>query len=62
MPFSLINDAWLPVLRQHSGVTRIRPAQITENIENDPVVAIDWPRADFRLASLEFLIGLLAGF
>jgi CRISPR system Cascade subunit CasA len=60
MPFSLINDAWLPVLRQHSGVTRIRPAQITENIENDPVVAIDWPRADFRLASLEFLIGLLA--
>jgi len=60
MPFSLINDSWLPVLRQNSGPARIRPAQITENIETDPVIAIDWPRADFRLATLEFLIGLLA--
>jgi CRISPR system Cascade subunit CasA len=60
MAFSLINDAWLPVLRQNSGPATIRPAQITEDIETDPVIAIDWPRADFRLASLECLIGLLA--
>jgi CRISPR system Cascade subunit CasA len=60
MPFSLINDPWLPVRRAHSGATLIRPAQLTENIDIDPVIAIDWPRADFRLASLEFLIGLLA--
>ena len=26
----------------------------------DPIVALDWPRPDFRLGSLEFLIGLLA--
>jgi CRISPR system Cascade subunit CasA len=26
----------------------------------NPVVAIDWPRPDFRVAALEFLIGLLA--
>jgi CRISPR system Cascade subunit CasA len=31
-----------------------------EALDDDPVMAIDWPRADFRLASLEFLIGLLA--
>jgi CRISPR system Cascade subunit CasA len=60
MPFSLINDPWLPVRRTHSGTTIIRPSQLTENIGADPAIAIDWPRADFRLASLEFLIGLLA--
>jgi len=60
MPFSLINDAWLPVLRQHSGGVKIQPAQITQDIESDPVIAIDWPRADFRLATLELLIGLVA--
>jgi CRISPR system Cascade subunit CasA len=27
---------------------------------HDPVVALDWPRPDFRLACTEFLIGLLA--
>jgi CRISPR system Cascade subunit CasA len=60
MPFSLVNDPWLPVRRAGSGAAIIRPSQLTENIAADPVIAIDWPRADFRLASLEFLIGLLA--
>ncbi len=60
MAFSLIQHGWLPVLRQNSGAQLIRPAQLTENIGTDPVIAINWPRADFRLASLEFLIGLLA--
>jgi len=27
---------------------------------DDPLAAIDWPRADFRVGTLEFLIGLLA--
>jgi CRISPR system Cascade subunit CasA len=56
--FSLLEQPWLPVLRK-SGPANIRPAQITEDLEADPVIAINWPRADFRLASLEFLIGLL---
>lgn len=60
MPFSLINDRWLPVRRARSGAVTIRPSELTEYILTDPVIAIDWPRADFRLASLEFLIGLLA--
>lgn len=57
---NLITDPWLPVRRQHSGRCTIRPAQITETIADDPVIAIDWPRADFRIATLELLIGLLA--
>ena len=56
---NLITTAWLPVLR-HSGPAVIRPAQITEGLNDDPALAIDWPRPDFRIATLEFLIGLLA--
>jgi CRISPR system Cascade subunit CasA len=57
---NLITDAWLPVRRLHSGRCTIRPSQLTETICDDPVIAIDWPRADFRIATLELLIGLLA--
>ena len=48
------------MLRQHSGPTTIAPAQLTEGWATDPVVAVDWPRADFRVATLELLIGFLA--
>jgi CRISPR system Cascade subunit CasA len=58
--FNLITDPWLPVRRLHSGRYTIRPAQLAENIADDPVIAIDWPRPDFRIATLELLIGLLA--
>src|ERR1019366_10391099 len=57
---NIITDPWLPVRRQHSGRCTIRPAQLTETIAEDPVIAIDWPRADFRIATMELLIGLLA--
>ena len=56
--FNLLSNAWLPIRRQSGQRDIIRPAQIAE-IE-DPPIALDWPRADFRIASLEFLIGLLA--
>jgi CRISPR system Cascade subunit CasA len=59
-PLNLLTDAWLPAERRHSGRALIRPAQITEAMQDDPVIGIDWPRPDFRIASLEFLIGLLA--
>ncbi len=60
MAYSLIAEPWLPVIRRHSGACWIRPAEIVDQIETDPVMTIAWPRADFRLAALEFLIGLLA--
>ena len=58
--FNLLNSAWLPVLRLRSGKCAIRPSQLAESLGDDPVIAIDWPRPDFRVATLEFLIGLLA--
>lgn len=59
-PFNLLSARWLPV-RRHDGTREtIAPAAITDRIGTNPVVALDWPRADFRLAGLEFLIGLLA--
>lgn len=58
--FNLLRAAWLPVIRQDGAQTTIRPADITGDIETNPVVAIAWPRPDFRIAALEFLIGLLS--
>lgn len=58
MVLNLLVHPWIPVLRQDGARDTIRPAQVAE-IEN-PVIALDWPRADFRIASLELLIGLLA--
>ena len=60
MPFSLLIDAWIPVRHASGRAQIICPANITDTFKTDPIVALDWPRPDFRLASLEFLIGLLA--
>jgi CRISPR system Cascade subunit CasA len=49
----------LPVIRRRTGRCVIRPDQITEFHANDPVIAIDWPRPDLRIATMELLIGLL---
>ena len=55
---NLLNDNWLPVIREDRTHDVIRPAQVAEIV--NPVVSIDWPRADFKVATTEFLIGLLA--
>ena len=52
-------DAWMPV-RRPSGSAAIRPAELTASVSTDPVLAPDWPRPDFRFATLEMLAGLLA--
>ncbi|MCW2318976.1 CRISPR type I-E-associated protein CasA/Cse1 [Rhodoblastus acidophilus] len=57
---NLIRDAWIPILRQSGVCEKIRPADLTDDFAQDPVLDIAWPRADFRAATLEFLIGLLA--
>lgn len=58
--FNLIHEQWLPILRASGRSARIAPWQVVDGIGSDPVVAFDWPRADFNGAALEFLIGLLA--
>jgi CRISPR system Cascade subunit CasA len=56
MALNLIHDAWIPVRRRDGTRVTIAPREIA-----DPnITTIDWPRADFRLAQCEFLIGLLA--
>lgn len=59
MAFCLLTEPWLPVRRRSGAAGWIAPAGIAAT-EDDPVVALAWPRADFRLAAAEFLIGLLA--
>jgi CRISPR system Cascade subunit CasA len=60
LSFSLLNNAWLPVRRASGTSHTIRPCDLTDGMDSDPVVALDWPRPDFQLAGLEFVIGLLA--
>lgn len=58
--FNLIDDPWLPVRRRSGAVERIAPWGIVDRIDDDPFVAVAWPRADFDGAAHEFLIGLLS--
>lgn len=60
MAFCLLTRSWLPVRRLSGERCRIAPFQLTEGLGDDPVVAFDWPRADFDAASREFAIGLLS--
>ena len=56
---NLINDPWIPVIRQNNSrkLVKIAPWQIVET--DNPVVDIAAPRADFQGALYQFLIGLL---
>lgn len=56
----LLSNPWIPVITRAGHRRIIRPADLTAAIDADPVVDITWPRADFRAAQLEFLIGLLS--
>jgi CRISPR system Cascade subunit CasA len=57
--FNLVSTAWLPVVRASGQRERIRPGHITSRLGIDPIVDVDLARADFRCATIEFLIGLL---
>jgi CRISPR system Cascade subunit CasA len=57
---NLLCHPWFPAIRRSGRVDTIRPAQIAE--ADDPVMDVVWPRPDFRLATIEFLIGYLSTF
>lgn len=57
MTFNLITTPWIPVLRR-DGRDLISPGQFTSQPDN-PILALDAPRADFNGALVQFLIGLL---
>jgi CRISPR system Cascade subunit CasA len=58
-PANLVQTAWLPV-RRVSGRGVIKPPELTTALATNPIIDLDWLRADFRFACLEMLIGLLA--
>lgn len=58
--FDLLSRRWLPVRRRSGRREWINPAEITNDIERDPIVAFDWGRADLDVATREFVIGLLS--
>ena len=55
MNLCLLTDPWIPATRNGETVT-IRPDQIAE----PGTTGLAWPRPDFNLACLEFLIGLVS--
>lgn len=57
---NLLTDPWIPVRRADGSRDAITPAQITSEFRENPVTHIDWPRADFHVATLEMLVGLMA--
>ncbi|EIC19435.1 type I-E CRISPR-associated protein Cse1/CasA [Thiorhodovibrio frisius] len=57
---NLALDEWIPARRAANNVcTELAPWQITMDIDDDPFVTLDAPRADFNAALMQFLIGLL---
>ena len=57
--FNLVSTAWIPVIRASGRRDQIRPAHLTNEIAVDPIIDINFARADFRCATTEFIIGLL---
>lgn len=59
MKFNLIDEKWIPVKRKDGTPDRIRPWEVTDDFDKNPVVALDAPRPDFNGALIQFLIGLV---
>ncbi|QJT08016.1 type I-E CRISPR-associated protein Cse1/CasA [Oceanidesulfovibrio marinus] len=57
MSLNLVRDRWLPAVLASGRVERIAPWELTR--ADDPPLDLAPPRHDFRLALLEFLIGLV---
>lgn len=59
MPFNLVTSAWLDVRRRSGARAVVAPADVTAGFDADPVIALDFPRADWNAAVTELLIGLV---
>lgn len=57
--YNLLKTPWLPVRRRSGERQKVRPWEITDRIDEDPIVALDVPRADFNGSLVQWLIGLL---
>lgn len=59
MQFNLIDEQWIPVSRRDGTTAMIAPWEVTERFVENPIVALNAPRADFNGALIQFLIGLV---
>lgn len=57
---NLLNDSWLPVRREDGSHEIIGLSEIADDWRSNPIVDFNWPRPDLRVASYEFVVGLLA--
>jgi CRISPR system Cascade subunit CasA len=55
---NLLQAAWLRV-RRAGGPALVKPHELPGNLSSDPILDLNWPRADFRIACLELLVGRL---
>lgn len=60
MAYDLRREHWIPWRRRSGTVEWGPPAALLDGLDDDPVVALASPRADFDAALREFLIGLLS--
>jgi len=58
MNFNLIDEKWIPVKRKDGTPDKIRPWEVTDKFDSNPVAALNAPRPDFNGALIQFLIGL----
>ena len=58
--YNLINASWLPARRRSGVVEQIPPWRVNDRIDEDPFVALAWPRPDFNGATHEWMIGVLS--
>ncbi|MBM4160672.1 MAG: type I-E CRISPR-associated protein Cse1/CasA [Ignavibacteria bacterium] len=57
--FNLIDEKWIPVKRRDGSEERIRPWEVTDRFDENPIVSLNAPRPDFNGALIQFLIGLV---
>ncbi len=55
---NLLQEDWITIRRRSGWVEKISPMRLTAN-QDDPAVEVEAPRADFRGAICQFLVGLL---
>ncbi len=59
MQFNLIDERWIPVIRQDGTAMMIAPWEVSTQLDENPVMKLNAPRADFNGALIQFLIGLV---
>lgn len=59
MSFNLIRNQWMPVIRQDETEEVIAPYELTDNLDVNPIVSFNAPRADFNGSLIQFSIGLV---